>query len=218
MGSAEEPRRTFVFSFGLERLGLVALRAPYVVAAARRGDHRAGGHRRLQAAGRRLAVGAFPHQHRGVPPLRGDRPALSLLSEYDVLVVVEGPDLLKRKQLDDLHRADDGAATHRRRLRAWCRWSRRAGRPMRRATRRPSCPTSCPKGPPTTRSSPRSGPTTSSRASSCPTTASSRSSSSRSTARSCASAPPGWSSARSTRPSTICSPAPALPPSSPARR
>ena len=28
MGSAEEPRRTFVFSFGLERLGLLALKAP----------------------------------------------------------------------------------------------------------------------------------------------------------------------------------------------
>jgi len=33
MASAEEPGRSFVFSFGLERLGLVALRAPYVVAA-----------------------------------------------------------------------------------------------------------------------------------------------------------------------------------------
>ena len=32
MGSAEEPGRSFVFSFGLEKLGLVALRAPYVVA------------------------------------------------------------------------------------------------------------------------------------------------------------------------------------------
>ena len=99
MGSdAGEPRRTFVASLGLERLGLVALRAPYVVAA-------------LAAVVTVLA--AF-----GVSKLQVDDSLSELFrtnteefrryeaidrsfpsSEYDVLVVVEGPDLLKRKQI-----------------------------------------------------------------------------------------------------------------------
>jgi predicted RND superfamily exporter protein len=89
MGSAEEPRRTFVFSFGLERLGLLALRAPYAVAA--------------------LVVVATLVAGLGVARLQVDDSLSELFrtnteefrryeaidtrfpsSEYDVLVVVEG--------------------------------------------------------------------------------------------------------------------------------
>ncbi len=98
MGSAEEPRRTFVFSLGLERLGLIALRAPYVVA--------------VIAAVVTVLAGI------GVSKLQVDDSLSELFrtnteefrryeaidrrfpsSEYDVLVVVEGKDLLKRGQL-----------------------------------------------------------------------------------------------------------------------
>ena len=96
--SAEEPRRTFVASLGLERLGLIALRAPYVVA--------------VIAAVITVLAGM------GVTKLQVDDSLSELFrtnteefrryeaidrrfpsSEYDVLVVVEGPDLLKRRQL-----------------------------------------------------------------------------------------------------------------------
>ena len=43
-----------------------------------RGRVRPGGVGAHPAPGRQLALGAVPHRHRGVPPLRGDRPALSL--------------------------------------------------------------------------------------------------------------------------------------------
>lgn len=98
MGSAKEPRRTFVFSLGLERLGLLALQAPTIVAV-------------LVAIATVLA--AF-----GVTKLQPDDSLAELFrtdteefhryeeidrrfpsSEYDVLVVVEGPDLLKARQL-----------------------------------------------------------------------------------------------------------------------
>jgi uncharacterized protein len=99
MGSAEEPGRSFVFSFGLERLGLVALRVPYVVAI--------------------LVVIATVLGAMGVAKLQVDDSLSELFrtnteefhryeaidrrfpsSEYDVLVVVEGKDLLRRKGLE----------------------------------------------------------------------------------------------------------------------
>ena len=99
MGSAEEPGRSFVFSFGLEKLGLVALRAPYVVAI--------------------LVVIATVLGAMGVTKLQVDDSLSELFrtnseefhryeaidrrfpsSEYDVLVVVEGKDLLQRKGLE----------------------------------------------------------------------------------------------------------------------
>ena len=99
MGSAEEPGRNFVFSFGLEKLGLVALRAPYVVAV--------------------LVVIATIAGALGVARLQVDDSLSELFrtnteefkryeaidrrfpsSEYDVLVVVEGPGLLQRKGLE----------------------------------------------------------------------------------------------------------------------
>ncbi len=95
---SEEPRRSFRFSFGLDRLGLVALRAPYVSAA-------------LIALLTALAV-------LGVMRLRVDDSLSELFrtdtqefrqyeeidrrfpsSEYDVLVVVEGKDLLGRESI-----------------------------------------------------------------------------------------------------------------------
>lgn len=99
MGSAKEPGRSFVFSFGLEKLGLVALRAPYVVAV--------------------LVVIAAVLGAMGVAKLQVDDSLSELFrtnseefhryeaidrrfpsSEYDVLVVVEGKDLLQRKGLE----------------------------------------------------------------------------------------------------------------------
>jgi predicted RND superfamily exporter protein len=98
MTTPEMPRRSFLFSFGLERLGLVALRAPYLSLA-------------LIVILSALAV--F-----GVSRLRVDDSLSELFrtdteefrkyeqidsrfpsSEYDVLVVVEGKDLLSRKKL-----------------------------------------------------------------------------------------------------------------------
>ena len=99
MGSAEEPRRTFVFSFGLEKLGLLALKAPRFIA--------------VLLAIATVAAGI------GVSKLQVDNSLSELFrtnteefhryeeidrrfpsSEYDVLVVVEGHDLLKRAQLE----------------------------------------------------------------------------------------------------------------------
>ncbi len=99
MGSAEEPGRSFVFSFGLEKVGLIALRAPYLVAV--------------------LVVIATVLGAMGVAKLQVDDSLSELFrtnteefhryeaidrrfpsSEYDVLVVVEGKDLLQRKGLE----------------------------------------------------------------------------------------------------------------------
>lgn len=99
MGNAGEPHRNFVFSFGLERLGFIALKAPYVVAV--------------------LVVLATVVAALGVARLQVDDSLSELFrtnteefrryeaidtrfpsSEYDVLVVVEGHDLLKRRQLE----------------------------------------------------------------------------------------------------------------------
>ncbi len=99
MGNAEEQHRNFVFSLGLERLGLVALKAPTLVAV--------------------FVVIATILGLMGVLKLQVDDFLSELFrtnteefrryeaidkrfpsSEYDVLVVVEGPDLLKRKQLE----------------------------------------------------------------------------------------------------------------------
>ena len=99
MGYADGQHRNFVFSFGLERLGLVALKAPAVVTV--------------------LIVIATILGLIGLSKLQVDDSLSELFrtnteefrryeaidkrfpsSEYDVLVVVEGPDLLKRKQLE----------------------------------------------------------------------------------------------------------------------
>ena len=96
--SADEPGRTFVFSFGLEKLGLLALKAPRFIA--------------VLLAMLTVAAGI------GVSKLKVDDSLSELFrtnteefhryeeidrrfpsSEYDVLVVVEGPELLQRKQL-----------------------------------------------------------------------------------------------------------------------
>jgi uncharacterized protein len=98
MGSAGEPRQGFVFSLGLERIGLLALRAPYVVAV--------------------LALLITAGAAVGVSKLRVDDSLSELFrtdteefrryeaidrrfpsSEYDVLVVVEGPELLQPRQI-----------------------------------------------------------------------------------------------------------------------
>ncbi|MFA5949400.1 MAG: MMPL family transporter [Hyphomicrobium sp.] len=104
-GSPEaHQRRSFVFSFGLDKLGLVALSSPYFAAF-------------LIAVLTGLAA-------LGVSKLRVDDSLSELFrtntrefqqyeeidkrfpsSEYDVLVVVEGPDLLARKQLDAFRNA-----------------------------------------------------------------------------------------------------------------
>lgn len=99
MASGDEPRRSFLFSFGLDRLGLLALAAPYL------------------SAGIILLLTALAVV--GLMRLRVDDSLSELFrtdtpefrqyeeidrrfpsSEYDVLVVVEGPDLLKRDRLE----------------------------------------------------------------------------------------------------------------------
>jgi hypothetical protein len=99
MSRGEEPQRRFRFMLGIDRLGLLALRAPVVAAL-------------LVLALSILAVA-------GVLRLRVDDSLSELFrtstaefrqyeevdrrfpsSEYDVLAVVEGPDLLKRRQLE----------------------------------------------------------------------------------------------------------------------
>jgi predicted RND superfamily exporter protein len=104
MARSEEPRRSFLFSFGLDRLGLVALAAPYlsaVLIVLLTG---------LAAVGfLRLKVDDSLSElfRTDTPEFRQyeeiDRRFPS--SEYDVLVVVEGPDLLKRPQLEAFGRA-----------------------------------------------------------------------------------------------------------------
>jgi uncharacterized protein len=104
MASTGEPRRSFLFSFGLDRIGLLALRAPYVSAAVI------------------LLVTALAVL--GVSRLKVDDSLSELFrtdtkefrqyeeidrrfpsSEYDVLAVVEGKDLLKKPQLEAFSRA-----------------------------------------------------------------------------------------------------------------
>jgi predicted RND superfamily exporter protein len=95
----DQPRRSFLFSFGIDRLGLLALQAPYVSAA-------------IIVLLTLLAVW-------GVSKMKVDDSLSELFrtdtkefvqyeeidrrfpsSEYDVLVVVEGKDLLQRPQLE----------------------------------------------------------------------------------------------------------------------
>lgn len=104
MTAGEPPRRSFLFSFGLDRIGLIALRAPYLSAL-------------LIALLTALAVV-------GVLRMKVDDSLSELFrtdtkefrqyeeidrrfpsSEYDVLVVVEGENLLKRKELDAFRNA-----------------------------------------------------------------------------------------------------------------
>jgi len=99
MSNTEAPRRPFLFSFGLDRLGLVALRAPHVAAA--------------------LIVALTALALFGVWHLRVDDSLSELFrtdtrefrqyeeidrrfpsSEYDVLVVVEGNAILARDRLE----------------------------------------------------------------------------------------------------------------------
>ena len=159
------PRRSF--AFGLERLGLIGLAAPAVTVA-------------LIVVMSALAVW-------GLTRLRVDDSLSELFrtdteefrryeeidrrfpsSEYDVLVVVEGKDLLQEAAAGGI------PARHR----STCSWPtgwtasfrcfRRAASRTPAAMRRRSCPTSCPTGPSTTPSSSRCATTTSSRASSSP--------------------------------------------------
>ena len=104
MASTGETRRSFLFSFGLHRIGLLALKAPYVSAA-------------LILLITALAI-------LGVSRLKVDDSLSELFrtdtkefhqyeeidrrfpsSEYDVLAVVEGKDLLKKPQLEAFSRA-----------------------------------------------------------------------------------------------------------------
>jgi predicted RND superfamily exporter protein len=99
MAERDAPRRTFPFSFGLDRIGLFALEAPYLAAF-------------LIAVLTALAL-------IGISNLRVDDSLSELFrtdteefrkyeqidrrfpsSEYDVLVVVEGKDLLSREKLE----------------------------------------------------------------------------------------------------------------------
>ena len=103
MASNDEPRRSYLFTFGLDKLGLVALRKPYLSLA--------------------LIVLLSVLAALGLSRLRVDDSLSELFrtntkefrqyedidrrfpsSEYDVLVVVEGPDLLKRAQLETFSR------------------------------------------------------------------------------------------------------------------
>ncbi|HXF55218.1 MAG TPA: MMPL family transporter [Hyphomicrobiaceae bacterium] len=104
MTNGEEPRRSFLFSFGLDRIGLVALAAPYMSAA-------------IIVLLTALAVVGFMRLRvddslselfrTDTPEFRRyeeiDRRFPS--SEYDVLVVVEGTNLLKRENLQAFARA-----------------------------------------------------------------------------------------------------------------
>ena len=104
MAASEPPRRSFLFSFGLDRLGLIALKAPYVSAL-------------VIAILTALAIA-------GVTRMKVDDSLSELFrtdteefrqyeeidrrfpsSEYDVLVVVEGQDLLGRQALDAFRNA-----------------------------------------------------------------------------------------------------------------
>jgi predicted RND superfamily exporter protein len=98
MSEADEPRRRFAFTFGLERLGLIALRAPWLSALlvvvlsglALLGVMRL----KVDDSLSELFRTDTPefHQYEAI-----DR--LFPSSEYDVLVVIEGPNLLKRETL-----------------------------------------------------------------------------------------------------------------------
>ena len=104
MASSEEPRRSFLFTFGLERLGLVALRAPRVTAAlvlvlcalAAWGFSRLKVDDSLSELFRTdtLEFRQYEEIDRRFPS-----------SEYDVLVVVEGEGLLQRDKLEAFQRA-----------------------------------------------------------------------------------------------------------------
>ena len=104
MASTGEQRRSFLFSFGLDRIGLLALRAPYVsatlilllTALAILGVSRLKVDDSLSELFR-TDTKEF-HQYEEI-----DRRFPS--SEYDVLVVVEGKNLLKKPQLEAFSRA-----------------------------------------------------------------------------------------------------------------
>ena len=194
--SADAPRRSF--AFGLERAGFIGLAWPrltvvlviLVSVLAGVGPH--------APQGRRFAVRAVPHRHRGVPPLRGDRPPLSVQRVRRAGGGRgQGPPEEGRSSRPSA--APSSTCSSPTASTASSRCCRRAASRTPPAMRRRSCPTSCPTGRPTTPSSPRSRPTRSSPASSCPTTASWRWPCWRSTGPRCRSRAPSRSSAASTR-------------------
>ena len=110
MADPSEPRDTFAFTLGLERLGLIALKSPALAAV--------------------LVVLLSVIALAGVLRLKVDDSLSELFrtdtpefrqyeeidkrfpsSEYDVLVVVEGRDLLKRPQLEAFAADDRGPPT-----------------------------------------------------------------------------------------------------------
>lgn len=94
----DEPRRSFLFSFGLDRIGLVALRAPYLALVVIIGiTVLAGiGLSRIQVDDSLSELfRTDSEEFRRYEEIDRRFPS----SEYDVLVVVEGNDLLKRRQL-----------------------------------------------------------------------------------------------------------------------
>ena len=74
--SADVPRRSF--AFGLERAGFVGLAWPRLTVVLVILVSILAGVGPDAPQGRRFALGAVPHRHRGVPPLRGDRSPISV--------------------------------------------------------------------------------------------------------------------------------------------
>src|ERR1044072_9173293 len=99
MSTADDQHRIFVSSFGLERLGLVGLRAPALVSVLIAIATVLGlmGLTRLQVDDSLAELfRTNTDEFRRYEAIDRKFPS----SEYDVLVVVEGHDLLQRKQLE----------------------------------------------------------------------------------------------------------------------
>lgn len=95
----DEPRRSFLFSFGLDRIGLIALKAPYLALLVIIGiTVLAGiGLSRIQVDDSLSELfRTDSEEFRRYEEIDRRFPS----SEYDVLVVVEGKELLKRRQLE----------------------------------------------------------------------------------------------------------------------
>ena len=98
MATDEMPQRAFRFSFGLEKLGLIALKAPHLSALfiAVLSVLAVFGVMRLQVDDSLSELfRTNTKEFRQYEAIDREFPS----SEYDVLVVIEGPDLLERKQL-----------------------------------------------------------------------------------------------------------------------
>lgn len=99
MSDKDEPRRSFLFSFGLDRIGLIALKAPYVsfVLIVLMTILAGIGVSRIQVDDSLSELfRTDTEEFRRYEEIDRRFPS----SEFDVLVVVEGPDLLKHKQLE----------------------------------------------------------------------------------------------------------------------